>query len=97
MYQISENIREQGFTDLNVKKLFSKEQVEVLSISLAEGSKFPEHTSPRDAFLVMLEGEVSFYINNEVYPLKKYQTFNFPAGEPHSVKAGKNSRFLIVR
>ncbi len=97
MYQISDAILEQGFKGLQVKKIVSNDHSEILIISLKNGSRFPEHTSPRDAFLIMLEGEVEFHINNKVYLLKKHQTFNFPATIAHWVSANKNSKFLIVR
>lgn len=97
MYQISHKIDELEFSDLKLEKLISNTQAEVLAISLEKGKEFPEHSSPRNAFLVMLEGQVTFYINDREYPLRKHQTFDFPAEEPHFVRAVENSKFLIIR
>ncbi|WP_411029899.1 cupin domain-containing protein [Spongiimicrobium sp. 3-5] len=97
MYQISETINDLSYTKLQVKKLFHNGQAEVLCISLEEGNEFPEHTSPRDALLVMLDGAVSFHINDTEFVLQKNQTFDFPANEPHWVKARADAKFLIVR
>lgn len=97
MYQVRDNIPDQGFDGLKAQKLFVKPQTEVLLISLENGAEFPEHTSPRDAFLVVLEGEILFHINDQTYQLHKHQTFNFPASVPHWVTANMNSKFLIIR
>lgn len=97
MYQISSTILEQDFKGLQAKKIVADENLEVLTISLENGSEFPEHTSPRDAFLVLLEGVIEFHINNKNFLLQKQQTFNFPAGVPHTVTAKMNSKFLIIR
>ena len=66
-------------------------------ISLEKKAQFPKHTSPRDTNLIVLEGEISFFINNKVYKLSKYQVFGFPKNEDHWVEAIENSKFLIVR
>ncbi|MEK6152251.1 cupin domain-containing protein [Flavobacteriaceae bacterium 3-367] len=97
MYQTSHKIDELECSNLKVEKLFFNAPTEVLAISLEEGKEFPEHSSPRDAFLVMLEGQVLFYINDREYPLRKHQTFNFPAEKLHAVKAIENAKFLIIR
>lgn len=97
MYQISDSLLELEYDKLQIQKILPSSNFEVLSISLENGSVFPEHTSPRDAFLVMLEGEMEFHINNKTHLLKKHQTFNFPAEIPHDVTAVENSKFLIIR
>ena len=97
MYQVRDNIADQEFDGLKAQKIFVEPQTEVLSISLEKGAEFPEHTSPRDAFLVVLEGTIEFHINNQAYPLKKNQTFKFPARVPHHVNAYIDSKFLIIR
>ncbi len=97
MYEISNRIKAKKFDGLSVEKLSSQEGCETLLIILEEGHTFPKHTSPRDVLLVMLEGAVTFYINNTTYFLQEQQTFSFPAKEEHSVIAKENSRFLIIR
>lgn len=97
MYTINDNINGIGYEGLNAGKLLDINAQEILHISLEEGSDFPEHTSPRDAHLLVLEGTISFFINNSEYKLNKHQIFNFPKNQAHWVKAIENSKFLIIR
>jgi quercetin dioxygenase-like cupin family protein len=96
MYIISDSINNQGFNKLQVSKL-NNGPVETLLITLEKDALFPEHTSPRDAHLIVLEGEIKFNINSEVFHLKTYQDFKFPKETPHWVEALENSKFLIIR
>jgi quercetin dioxygenase-like cupin family protein len=97
MYQIENEIAAIEFNGLKIKKLASKEGCETLLIALEEGHWFPEHTAPRDVLLIVLNGDIIFFINNTDYHLKNLQTFSFPANEKHKVFANKNSKFLIIR
>lgn len=97
MYKTSNQIAEQKFDKLQVQKLVKTEALEILSISLEKGAIFPEHTSPADAQLIVLEGDIVFHINETSYQLKAQQNFNFPKATPHSVVANENSKFLIIR
>jgi quercetin dioxygenase-like cupin family protein len=97
MFEIDSMIQEIPFEGLTVVKLSAKEGCETLLISLEKGSTFPEHTSPRDTLLVVLEGAIVFSINNSVYQIGEYQTFTFPAHIKHKVYSSKNSKFLIIR
>jgi quercetin dioxygenase-like cupin family protein len=97
MYQIDHTVKSQPFDGLQIRKPFRSEGVEVLSITLEAGAVFPEHTSPTDAFLLILEGAIDFHIDGNCFPLEKLDTFSFPKRTPHRVEARKPSRFLIVR
>jgi hypothetical protein len=97
MYLKEDTIKNLVFDGLKVQKLASKVGCETLLISLEKGYLFPEHTSPRDAILVMLEGDINFSINHTAYHLQTHQIFQFPAEEKHKVFANKNSKFLIIR
>ncbi len=97
MYKTSNLIAEQKFDKVQVQKLVQTDALEILSISLEKGATFPEHTSPTDAQLIVLEGDIVFHINKTSYQLKSQQNFNFPKATPHAVKANKHSKFLIIR
>lgn len=97
MNNIEDTITKLKYEGLKVEKLVSKDQCETLLIVLEKGHWFPEHTSPRDVLLIVLEGDIQFYINNTNYQLQKHQTFTFSANEKHKVFANQNSKFLIVR
>ncbi|NNL01552.1 MAG: cupin domain-containing protein [Eudoraea sp.] len=96
-YTIGNQIADQPFDKLQIKKIVNTDTLEILSISLEKGTIFPEHTSPRDAQLIVLEGDIVFHINKTSYPLRTQQNFNFPKATPHSVMANENSKFLIIR
>ena len=97
MYTIDNTIPSQSFDKLQLQKIAKNERLEILSISLEKDAIFPEHTSPTDAHLVLLEGEIIFYINGENLEIKKQQHIRFPKEVKHWVKAIENSKFLIIR
>ncbi|MEB8347492.1 cupin domain-containing protein [Flavobacteriaceae bacterium KMM 6898] len=97
MYQIDNRIRQQDYAQLQVLKIVNTDAFDILSISLEKDAIFPDHTSPTNAHLVVLEGEILFYINHTSYQLKEQQHFNFPKNTNHWVKATTNSKFLIIR
>jgi quercetin dioxygenase-like cupin family protein len=97
IYTISNQIADQPFDNLQLKKIAKTDALEILSISLEKGATFPEHTSPKDAQLIVLEGEIIFHINGTSYQLKTQQNINFPKAKTHFVMANENSKFLIIR
>ncbi|NNJ89119.1 MAG: cupin domain-containing protein [Eudoraea sp.] len=97
MYLIDDVIKTQKYNALQVKKLNTASNLEILCISLEKDALFPEHTSPRNAELVVLEGTIEFHINGTTYNLNTRQHFNFPKETVHSVVAKENSKFLIIR
>jgi len=97
MCKINDIINITEFEGLQVGKILDIDAKEILQISLEKETVFPKHTSPRDATLLVLEGEISFFINNEEYKLLKHQIFRFPKNEEHWVKAIESSKFLIIR
>ncbi|HMB61703.1 MAG TPA: cupin domain-containing protein [Eudoraea sp.] len=97
MYLVSDKIISLNYNGLQTQKLVKTDKLEILSISLEKDATFPEHKSPKDAQLIVLEGAVEFYIGQRVYHLKKHQHFSFPKDKLHWVKANENSKFLIIR
>ncbi len=97
MYEVNNQIRDQKYDKLQVQIVVETPTYDILCISLAKDATFPNHSSPTDAQLIVLEGDIVFYINNEYYHLKKHQRFSFPKQTEHWVKANENSKFLIIR
>ena len=97
MCEINDIINKTSFKGLQVRKLIDFNATEILQISLEKDAVFAKHTSPRDATLLVLEGAITFSINNTEYELIKYQLFRFPKNAEHWVKAIANSKFLIIR
>jgi quercetin dioxygenase-like cupin family protein len=97
MYTINSTIKEQSFNKLQVVNLGRTEGFEILSVSLEKAAIFPKHTSPTDAQLVVLEGDILFHIEEKSFHLSKFQHFSFPKEMVHWVQATENSKFIIVR
>ena len=97
MLEINDIINKTSFEGLQVGKLLNFNATEILQISLEKDAIFPKHTSPTDATLLVLEGTITFYINNETYQLLKHQIFKFPKDTEHWVTAISNSKFIIIR
>ena len=97
MYEIGQKIRTQPIKGLQVRKPIKNNSLEVLSITLEKGEVLPEHSSPRDAFLVVLEGSIDFFIDGNGYCLTRLEDFSFPKDRIHRVEARENARFLIIR
>ncbi len=96
MLEVKNSIIDQKYDKLKALKL-NTGPAETLLISLEKDALFPEHISPRDAQLIVLEGEIQFHINDEVFTIKKHQDFKFPERIKHWVTASQNSKFLIIR
>lgn len=96
-YTINSIVSSIPYDGLTIKKVFTEPQTEVLLIALEKGHLFPEHDSPKNAMLQMLEGEIVFQINHQEFSLKNQEYFQFPAKKTHRVLAIQHSKFLIIR
>ncbi|NAY92847.1 hypothetical protein GTQ34_13065 [Muricauda sp. JGD-17] len=97
MYTVDNHIKNEKYSGLNTHKLAKTETLEVIAISLEKDAVFPEHVSPKEAQLVVLEGDIDFHINHTVYNLTQFQHFDFPKEIKHWVRANENTKFLIIR
>ena len=82
---------------MNVVKIFKSDSTETLLITLEKGALFPTHTSPKSTFLVVLEGNIDFHINSQIFNLSEQQSYRFEKNLEHYVTANKNAKFLIIR
>ncbi|MCX2718768.1 hypothetical protein [Lentiprolixibacter aurantiacus] len=97
MYEIGKRIKTQAIKGIQVHKLNKNKALEILCIIMEKGSILPEHISPKDATLIVMEGALDFKIEGKSFLLYHYEDFMFPKEIPHSVRAKENSRFLIIR
>lgn len=97
MLEIGKQIRSQQIDAIQVRKHMKNQSLEILSITLEKGSVLPDHTSPRDAFLIVLEGKLDFLIDGKTFHLQKFEDFSFPKERTHRVVAREDTRFLIIR
>jgi len=61
-----------------------------------EGQGLSEHTAPFDALVEVVDGEAEVTISGEKHPVKSGQMIIMPADKPHSVRAGKKFKMLLV-
>lgn len=97
MIDIDNTIAQQPFDGLQVEQLVKNPALEILSISLAKNAVFPNHTSPKDAHLIVLEGSINFHIENQIVNLTAQQHFGFSKEVEHWVTAKEDTKFLIIR
>lgn len=97
MNEIQGIITTQNHDKLKIEKLAKSGSYEILHISLEKDAIFPEHTSPTNAQLIVLEGAIIFHINEKSYPLYKHQYLGFEKEVKHWVQAKENANFLIIR
>jgi quercetin dioxygenase-like cupin family protein len=94
----SENIYQQVLHDrISKQQLYKNERFHVLLIGMKEGELLKSHFSPTDAFLLVLEGDILFLMEEKEYPLKKGDSFTFKAGEKHAVRALTYASFLLAK
>jgi quercetin dioxygenase-like cupin family protein len=61
-----------------------------------EGEGLSEHTAPFDAVLQVVDGEARITISGNDYDVAAGQMIIMPANEPHSVRAVKKFKMLLV-
>lgn len=55
-----------------------------------------EHTSPYNAFVYLIEGEMEIKIGDEIYNITTGEMIVMPANIPHGLKALQKSKMLLV-
>ncbi len=61
-----------------------------------KGHGLSEHTAPFDALVYVLDGEVNVSISGKPHPVKAGEMIIMPANKPHSLKAIKKFKMLLV-
>lgn len=83
--------------NVHIEKIIHSERFEILKFTLQKGATIKAHTSPKDAFLQMLEGSIKFTIDEKSHQLKDRNSLAFPAHSMHEVTATEKTQFLIIR
>jgi quercetin dioxygenase-like cupin family protein len=60
------------------------------------GQGLTEHTSPFDAFVLVLEGKMTLTIGGAPVPATPGTVVRMPAGVPHALDAAEPTRMLLV-
>ena len=61
-----------------------------------EGQGLSEHTAPYDASVIITEGEADIKISGASFHLKESDMITMPANEPHSLKATKRFKMILI-
>jgi quercetin dioxygenase-like cupin family protein len=64
--------------------------------SFAEGQGLGEHTAPFDALVYVYDGEAEVVITGKPFKLQAGDFIVMPANNPHSLKAIKNFKMMLI-
>ncbi len=78
------------------KTLAEKGAGTVTLFAFDEGQGLSEHTAPFDAIVEVVEGEAQITISGTNFDLRAGQMIIMPANEPHSLRAVKQFKMLLV-
>ena len=80
-----------------ISKIFVKDaHTQQNLFCLAEGSTLEEHTSTKNATVIVLEGEGTLTLNQEKIDLKQGVVVYMPAHAPHALEARTNLAFWLI-
>lgn len=60
------------------------------------GQGLSEHMAPFDAIVYILDGEAGVRISGHIHIVQKGEMLIMPAGQPHSLKAEKRFKMLLI-
>lgn len=80
-----------------MEKELKEEGYDSYSWSDRAGAYYPPHSHMHDECICVVEGEMSFYINNKEYKLKTGEKLYLPAGTIHEArnKSDKEVFYLV--
>jgi quercetin dioxygenase-like cupin family protein len=61
-----------------------------------EGQELSEHTSPFDALVQIVDGEMAISLAGKAYSLSGEDSIIMPANVPHALKAIKSTKMLLT-
>jgi quercetin dioxygenase-like cupin family protein len=78
------------------KTLLDKKAGTLTLFSFDQGQGLSEHTSPYDATVLVVDGEATLVIGGKPLSAKTGEMVIMPAGVPHSLRADKRFKMLLV-
>ncbi|SDE43021.1 cupin domain-containing protein [Riemerella columbipharyngis] len=74
------------------------ERIKQFVVALGKDAVLKKHTTPVPATLVMLKGEINFFINGEILKFSAYDVYEIPVDVEHEVVgASEENMFLITQ
>lgn len=78
------------------KQIIKKPNGNVTLFAFAKGESLSEHTSPYDALVYIVEGEMEIKISGNLNVVSTGEVLLLPANLPHSLFAQANSKMLLT-
>lgn len=78
------------------REIINKKTGTVTIFAFDKGEGLSEHTAPFDALVCILDGEAKILISGTPYLVKKDEIVIMPANKPHSLKALKRFKMLLI-
>ena len=78
------------------REIIRKDVGTITVFSFDAGQGLSEHTAPYDAFVYILDGEATVFIEGKPHHPKKGQMLIMPANKPHSLKAVDRFKMMLV-
>jgi len=78
------------------RTMIDKKEGTVTLFAFDEGEGLSEHTAPYDALVFLLDGEAEVVISRKAVLLKEGEMVVMPANEPHSLRAVKRFKMMLV-
>ena len=78
------------------RTLIDKKSGTVTLFAFDEDQGLSEHTAPYDALVYILDGEADITISSKTHNLKDSETIIMPANQPHSLKAVKKFKMMLI-
>lgn len=78
------------------KVLVKTKNRDITLFCMSKNSELGEHTSTKEGFVVVLDGEGIFTLKGKKIKMKKNVLIHMNKKEVHSLKALKNTSFLLI-
>lgn len=81
-----------------IKPIFQNDNCKITLLVFKKGQGLPEHTTPIDAFLQVVEGECELTMSGKTHLLKTNDAIILPKGKVHEVWAKTmNTKLVLTR
>jgi quercetin dioxygenase-like cupin family protein len=78
------------------RQISKSENGNITLFAFDQGQELSEHTTPFNALVQVLDGEVEIRISGKSFQLKTGEAILMPANQPHAVKALKRFTMLLT-
>ncbi len=78
------------------REIINKKTGTVTVFAFDKGESLSDHTAPFDALVYILDGEAKILVSGKPHLVKKDELIIMPANEPHSLRAVKKFKMLLI-